>query len=811
MGQRRAVQLCLILVIWCNTESLAGFIDYASCTSYDYRDLIGNSICDREKNIETCGIYSSDCYECTCDANSCFSQLDNGFNHGDSESVTERYVSMKVPPGTIPCSPERHHVWVVGNTSQARALAEALNCSGGVFNVKWRGSVVIDITLSVFGGTVLNVTGISSGAVMDGGGTTRLLTVVNSSLYVSNMVLFNGGSVSGGAIAAFGSNIFVNQTRFVGNIATLHGGAMILAEGSTATFSGQTDFFNNIATCRGGAVCVRDRSHATWANGATFSNNNASFGGAVDMFSSSSASWTGIGVTTFSNNTAGLGGGLTVGANSSANWETVSIFEGNTAYSGGGVFFSGGNGFWGGHTFFSGNVVDGHGGALYAKNQSTLLWVSEAVFSSNTAYVGGGAAYITALSIASWTAATSFYNNTASIGGGIYLTSASVGSWSGYTILVQNVATSRSNGGGAVRLEEGSTFWWKGETRFFDNTAYGYGGALFISGNSSASWEGKSVFVGNNASILGGALLVANGSSVSWDTDTSFVTNNGQYGGALCVADSSVVSWRGSTLFHNNTAESGGAVVVAANSCVEMIGNTNFTANQAQMNGGAVSSTTLFSVPSRPFSQETSNIVFGGKASFAFNTCGWSGGAMALSDLLSVETASTAAITFLGNSANVLGGAILIAAVETAFVFRGVLFDSNRAQAGGGVFAFASGTTLSSDSITGNAVENWSIFDSCSFVNNVAYTIGGAIHSAYRLDVIVNTIFVGNVAFAGGALLLSGSAYLANTSFLGNVASAGPAVFNFGYMTGMTSIAFHDNAPSCDNGSFINFKEVSRS
>ena len=77
------------------------------------------------------------------------------------------------------------------STAQARALAEAANCSGGVFHVSWKGNFVVDKTIWVVDGTVFNVTGAGSSAEMDGNSTTRLFTVVDASLYVSNMIVSN--------------------------------------------------------------------------------------------------------------------------------------------------------------------------------------------------------------------------------------------------------------------------------------------------------------------------------------------------------------------------------------------------------------------------------------------------------------------------------------------------------------------------------------------------------------------------------------------------------------------------------------------
>ena len=136
---------------------------------------------------------------------------------------------------------------MVNDTQRAQSLAKALNCSGGRFEVEWYGNILVNQTLTVLGGTVLNVTGVGSDASMDGGGTTGLLIVINSSLHLSNIVLVNGNSTSGGAIAALGSGVVLNQTSFIGNTAKYNGGALFVAGGSTLASGNETYFTNNRA------------------------------------------------------------------------------------------------------------------------------------------------------------------------------------------------------------------------------------------------------------------------------------------------------------------------------------------------------------------------------------------------------------------------------------------------------------------------------------------------------------------------------------------------------------------------------------
>lgn len=48
--------------------------------------------------------------------------------------------------------------YTVEDTAGARYLAEAVNCSGGTFNVEWHGVVNVDVPIAVGEGSTLNIT-----------------------------------------------------------------------------------------------------------------------------------------------------------------------------------------------------------------------------------------------------------------------------------------------------------------------------------------------------------------------------------------------------------------------------------------------------------------------------------------------------------------------------------------------------------------------------------------------------------------------------------------------------------------------------
>lgn len=779
----------------------------------------GNSLCDPENNNEACGWDGGDCCDCTCEGHKClFSLFLGAFNCTDPKGTgNEEYGCLDWPPRVSSCIPKDRYVWVE-TTSQAKALAEALNCSGGSFHVTWSGNVVLNQTLFVLEGTVLNLTGDGPNAIMDGGGTTGLFNIVNASLYVNKMILVNGSSISGGAIAAFNSSISLHQTTFIGNVAKVYGGALYVVGGSTVASSGQMRFDNNSATRGGGALYARNNSHVSWRSGTIFSKNSGGIGGAIHVAISSSVLWgepqddeprhymTSGGVAIFENNTATFGGGVAI-TNGTARWKMASIFKRNTAndscggvmlntgriaweevsrfedniagFDGGGLCVSHGSASWTGATYFTENLAGTYGGALSGTSNSNIYWAEQAIFSSNAANKAGGAVYMSDGSIASWSSVSKFVSNSAPEGDG-----------------------------GGVCLLDGSKALWMAEASFENNSANNNGGALRVSPSSTILYEERTIFWGNSAGRDGGALYL--GGNASWQGETELSENFARsLGGAVCVLRGGNISWGANTIFSNNTAESGGALIVASGSHVSWTADTRFSSNQALQDGGAVSfiRNSLTSSSSLG-SDESSSIFIRGRTNFAYNRCGWSGGALALSGSLSIST--NVAITFLANSADVYGGAVYISSVGFGPTFYGVKFDSNQAQVGGGVYSVASGTEVTTHPGTNTPKEHPVTFDNCSFINNEAYATGGAVSSSSGRDRFKGTSFIHNVARAGGALHLAGTASFTSSRFEGNIADtgSGPAVSNIGYISEASDTVFLDNILSCEEGSFLQYIEV---
>ena len=817
-----------------------------------------DGVCNAYNNNEECGYDGGDCCLCTCIKNG-----NCGFGDIDclDPSAEEGLYQCQPPLPGAPCAVEIQRTWMVEDSTQAEALAQTVNCSGGTFDVLWKGFVTLERTIYVASGSVMTITGVGepSTAVIDGGLQTQILTAVEASLHVINVTFSLGSSVLGGAIVASASNMTFTRTSFIGNTASGMGGAIYMENQSTAWFDVDTSLLRNSAVgfggalyaCgnssvtftveeayilhnaageNGGAIAI-DQSHIWWS-GKTFYNNNTSgySGGAVDMASGSTARW--FGSHFFSENTASWGGALAVNLKSHVWWSGDITFEYNRAsLLGGAIYVDNGGGIsWDGSTIFTSNIATNAGGALSANLGADVSWSGDMVFKDNRATITGGAIFIESAKV-SWSGVSSFFNNSAQVGGAVSARSGSFVRWNASnTIFILNMAT--SSAGGAVSIGNSNISWtgsttfesnqantlggavfaydavlsWSGNTEFVSNTASvvntGVGGALATS-RVNGSWRGVTLFY-NNSAIGAGAVHIGNSSNVEWIGKTLFLNNSAALAGGGVVAwKGTSVNWRGDTMFVSNNANFGGAVFIGEGGRAKLTGQTTFTSNEAREQGGAVAAWGASTDDDLiPF------LLIEGITEFVDNVCGRDGGAVSLVGGMLVEIEPTAKVSFRRNYARVSGGAIFMSGANVGPIFRGVSFVSNSAQFGGGVHATSSGNAKID--LDGKETFNPTVFDRCIFVNNTAIATGGAIQSAAGQDYIIDTSFIRNTARAGGALFLAGTTNFFNCSFSDNVAEEGdgPAISNIGYVESMENSTFVGNAYNCAAGTFRAFDSV---
>lgn len=704
-------------------------------------ERISDGLCDDVNNSVQCDYDGGDCCECTCIDGPEHVCGEGGYDCQDPVAGSALYNCQATP--IAPCSADIPVYWVVEDTVSATVLAEAIFCSSGDFHVEWRGHVIVDQPIYVVNGTSLNVSGADPEARMEAAtGGIRLFSVADASLSVSTMHLSNGNATFGGAIAASRSTIRLNQMFFTDNNASFSGGAIYAAEGSTVFLRESTELTGNNAGLHGGALCIDSASSLFLFGTATFVGNKAFEGGALSVEGVSSALWD---AETFfvSNSADGNGGALRIHQSSTVSWLAGASFLHNTAAAGGGAISVEGvsSVWWEEDTVFSGNHADDEGGAVLALNKSIVSWRGNTSFSSNIAGASGGALDVSLESLVSWEGATSFTSNSA---------------WSG----------------GALRVSE-SNVSWSAETSFSHCHADSHGGAILFS-EANGSWKTVTTFTGNTAGSSGGGALFAEArSNVSGQAMTSFSKNSaGSNGGAIYVDSGSTVAFGAETTFSENNATGDGGAVYLYNSY-----------SKGTFSSFVLSSTTTFDA----------------------NSCEGSGGGMTITAASSV-TFSTESITFSDNSAGLAGGAIFVSGLGVGPRFIGLIFKSNSAKFGGGVAVTACGTTITED-YDSNQMRNPTTFIRCKFISNKGVGSGGAVDSGAGIDTFRDTEFTGNSATYGGALRLGGTASLHNCSFTDNTSNdgVGPAVYNIGFMSGISDNNFEDNVFNCEEGTFLDF------
>lgn len=303
-------------------------------------------------------------------------------------SLTAGQTSSGVAPCDTSASSSSTLV-IVEDTAGAIRLAEAVNCSGGSFDVTWVGSVTVEEAIHVRKGTTLSVAGSADGtSVADGAGQTSLFIVdeVGGVLNLSDLALANGNAEAGGALLVVDATITLDGCTFSDNNAAAFGGAVLLA-GSELTAT-DVSFVGNSAQITGGALYA-DSSGITLKGLVSFVNNEA--GGFFSSFDP-------------------VGGGVYL-SDSDVAVEGSVEFVANSASKGGAAYLYDGTVVFGGPLLLANNSASSEGGGIWAQG-SDITVADNARWEGNHADVLGGGiiAYASTMSTSSEAA---FIENTA--------------------------------------------------------------------------------------------------------------------------------------------------------------------------------------------------------------------------------------------------------------------------------------------------------------------------------------------------------------------------------------------------------------
>ncbi|MCL2485072.1 MAG: hypothetical protein FWF32_03335 [Endomicrobia bacterium] len=615
-------------------------------------------------------------------------------------------------------------------------------------------------SLANFSGTYLTATGNTA----QSGGAMHLN---NSQVIIGAALFSNNDPVQGGAIYAAngstltfgGAAVFSTNTANQGGALYIDNSILTYTSFSTLTFTGNTSTGSNSS---GGAIYVRNSNNidfrdayveavgnrATGTNSAGgfmyaqasnirfgevyFASNTAARGGAI--YGNSSYFSFEAATTTFSEGSASVSGGMLYLTNGSMANFAGTYFEatGNTAGTSGGFAYLNNSQIMFANAAMSNNRttgISGLGGAIYAGNNSALIFDDSMEFSANSAN-RGGALYIdnSILDFINYSTLT-FTGNTATgsnaYGGAIYAASAHALDFSGgYLQAIGN--TAGSAGGFMYAQNSNVTF---GEVYFASNTA-NYGGMLFGSSSSFNFTAAATTLSNSSASISGGAIALTNKSVTDFSSIYLTAENNkANISGGFIYADDSRITAVNAAI-NNNTAVTGGAIYASNGSSININGNTVFSSNTASgsnASGGAVyadNSMLSLNNVSFLFNKASGNNANGGALSVYGNTNG-----------------NISNSVFANNSAtgsNALGGAVYISGTGSV-TFTDVNFTSNTA-ASGGALALAQNSYAQIRALNGDVV----------FAGNTASSNGNDIYMTGNSILDFNSSANRNITLAGG-------------------------------------------------------------
>ena len=548
-------------------------------------------------------------------------------------------------------------------------------------------------------------------------------------IIADNAQVFFQGSVAktnGGAIATHQHVTIAGSVQFINNSADqLHGGAIACDGNVTTANNAQVVFQGNHAKTNGGAI--DSLQHVTIAGSVQFINNSADvidfYGNAQVIFQGNDTKTNGgaiashqhvtiAGSVQFINNSADQGGAVDSNSNVTIADNAQVVFQDNHAKTNGGAIDSLQHVTIAGSVQFINNSAD-QGGAIDSDRSVTIADNAQVVFQGNAAKTNGGAIFSSQhITIAG---SAHFINNIADQAG-------SIASDGNVTIADNAQVVFQGNhaktNGGAIASHHSVTI--AGSAQFINNSA-DEGGAVESVGNVTIADNAQVVFEGNHAKTNGGAIAshqltiagsvmfinnIADQAGAINSVGNATIADNAQVvfqgnhakrlGGA--ITSSQHVTIAGSVQFINNSADQGGAIDSNGNVTIEDNAKVIFQGNHAKLLGGSI------------WSNQHTTIA--GSVQFINNSANQAG---AITSVGGVTTAGNAQVTFQGNHADSIGGAIV---TDSNIVLAGnVQFSNNTAQLGGAISMIPGSMTVAN---------NAQVF----FQGNRAYHVGGAIYSS---------------------------------------------------------------------------------
>ena len=598
----------------------------------------------------------------------------------------------------------------------------------------------------------------------------------------------NTSDRDGGMAAVFNGTISISSSSICHNTATSHGGALAINLDSIVSLE-ETTFSHNVAGESGGALYAKQSSSVYINSGSTFFDNSAvmSYGGSIHLHESSAI----IDNSVFEYNTAISGGVVYAKCSTNVTMNSCSLANNEANHHGGVVFLTEHSEYLVNNCNFSQNKAE-HGGVIYARESGNSIAVSESNFSHNTAGLNGGVLQLIYGGSVVINGSAFDYNFANREGGVLY--GLSMESCDVYSSVF---VTNKANIGGVFTIRDRSKFFVQYST-FSDNIESDLGAVIYVDDETDNTiYDSK--FIGNsgnfggvvhatrksnvtvdnctfdsNVANIDGGTLYGRANSTITVTSSLFINNTALNDAVMLAFDRSTIEMEDITFCDNRAGHDGGAVYVYDSSKLK-ITNCSFTGNQANNSGGAVygrkkSNVTIIesifvncsaqNSGGGVYTQEDSRICI--QSSKFISNSAYTGGAL---HVYIRSTAHVTSCTFSENVARQTGG------VMNAFQFSNIhaeacSFGFNKGGFGGVSFIFQ-GSKL--------------ILDNCEVCNNTAEFDGIIrIRELSALNVSQGT-FTFNSAENGGVLFVQDSnATTENTSFAFNSAKQkGGAIYAY--------------------------------
>jgi predicted outer membrane repeat protein len=516
---------------------------------------------------------------------------------------------------------------------------------------------------------------------------------------IRNMTVDSFGDfiTPGGALyAAYLSSLTMEDVTFINNKGNMGGSMYVIWSGGIHI--SRCVFSNGYADEEGGGIYFMNTANGTLVHN-VFRNNSGYYGAGAISFSTGNKNMT-ISDSTFFDSASDGGGAILIFTKNDHITIENCLFERTKGYYGGVIFVYDSNTY----VMIAGSIFNisesEYGGALFSSEYNSDMHIENCVFIDTIASDGGTLTFYSQndnvrINNCTFTKSRPSVNIGHYYGGAIYLETLN---W----YMEINDCTFQYHSvwykGGAIYVNLRNRGLEIKRCAFIDSHADRDGGAVYIETDNSQVLISECVFINTTTETNGGSIYFVTGNDNIHIINCTFENSTAKLvGGAIGFnSGNTLVDISGCLFFGSNAESVGGAIYLDYDNTEIHITSTEFIACGA-LNGGAI---------------------YAGSHN---------------------DDIQLSKVSFIGNTAENDGGAVLFRDSNTNGIFDRVTFRSNTAgQYGGGLAASCSNVGI--------------IVQYSSFIENESGYGGGGIHSTLANSdlAVLESVFDGNIGFNGG-------------------------------------------------------------